>query len=613
MAFLRALVLLLLVMGSTAHAAGSDDHVIERAFLEDASRALSIDDVVGRDFAPSGAILARGYTDSAHWLRLKVRSAGGEPLILRIRPTFLDEVVLYEPDPDRPGAWIRKVTGDRVPFMEREVSSVALGFVIRPVEPETTYYLRLTTTSTSLLHVEAVGEKVAGLRDLRIHITQIVCLGFLLWILLWTANDFVLRRDPVVGWFAVNQLFFMSYDVLVMGYGALIFPSAPPGFVDKLMSVVVITTPLFSLFTNRVLIRQFAPYRFAMIVLDGLILMNAVALVLLIAGETRQGLEINALVILLIAPALPIFAFGTRREALPGKRTLRVVYCVQTVTLLMTMAPLLGLVPATTWNLNAAVIHGLLSDLPMFLLLQLRSRKAQRNGIEAQINLGLTQRELELERKQLDMQSRFMSMLTHELRTPLSVARMAVGMAKVEGEPRRLAENALDNMDAIIERCTYADRMEQQLLEVQARPINVASILQAATERSATPHRLKITAAPLPPLAADEQLVGVVLNNLIENALKYSPDGAVIDVTAAPAEQAGAPGVLIAVENPPGRAGLPDPDRIFEKFYRNPRAHMKSGSGLGLYIVQGIAGLLKGRVAYELVEGKVRFSLWLPC
>jgi signal transduction histidine kinase len=652
MAFLRVFVLLFLAMGAAAHAAGTrGDHIVERALLEDEDGTLSIEQVPRQSFAPTGTILARGYTASVHWLRLRVRPAGGGPaehsaqklddfcdkkmlqpvefaalycrsdgsarargaLVLRIRPTFLDQVTLYEPDPERPGAWMARVTGDRVPFMDRDLPAVTLGFIIRPVEPETIYYLRLATTSTSLLHVEALEPKAAALRDLQIHLSEIVCLGLLLWILLWTANDYVLRRDPVVAWFAVNQLFFMSYNVLVMGYGALIFPDAPPGFVDKLSSVVIIATPLFSLLTNRVLIKQFDPHPIATMVFDGLILLDLTALGLLAAGLTAQALQLNAIVVLLIAPALLLFAFSTRREALPGRRTLRWVYGVQAVTLLMTMTPLLGLVPATTWNLDANVIHGVLSGLPMFVLLQLRSRKAKQMGIEAQLSLDLTRGQLEHERRQFDMQNRFMAMLTHELRTPLSVVRMAVGTARVEGEPRRLIDGAFDNMNAIIERCAYADRMEQRLLPVQSGPVDILPILQAAAGRSPAPHRIRITAGSLPPVAADEQLVGVALNNLIENALKYSPEHSMIDVAAETAERSDTPGVLIGVENLPGRAGLPDPARVFEKFYRSPYARSKSGSGLGLYIVQGIATLLGGTAAYQPIEGKVRLTVWLPC
>ncbi|MFD2032135.1 7TM-DISM domain-containing protein [Ancylobacter dichloromethanicus] len=118
--FARLAILLALLVSGAALAreggAPAQDHIVGRAVLEDPEGTLSIEDVTGRAFAPAGPILARGYTPSTHWLRLTVRPGDGGPLVLRIRPTYLDRVELYEPDANAPGGWKRDVTGDRTPF-----------------------------------------------------------------------------------------------------------------------------------------------------------------------------------------------------------------------------------------------------------------------------------------------------------------------------------------------------------------------------------------------------------------------------------------------------------------------------------------------------------------
>ncbi|MFD2032134.1 sensor histidine kinase [Ancylobacter dichloromethanicus] len=126
--------------------------------------------------------------------------------------------------------------------------------------------------------------------------------------------------------------------------------------------------------------------------------------------------------------------------------------------------------------------------------------------------------------------------------------------------------------------------------------------------------------ARCPASISDEQLVAVALHNLVDNALKYSPEGSTVEVTALIEENAppdgraaATPGIRVAVENSCGRTGVPDPARLFEKFHRGPQARTTSGSGLGLYIVQGITDLLGGSVSYQFSEGRARFSLWLPC
>ena len=71
--------------------------------------------------------------------------------------------------------------------------------------------------------------------------------------------------------------------------------------------------------------------------------------------------------------------------------------------------------------------------------------------------------------------------------------------------------------------------------------------------------------------------------------------------------------MTVIVENDAGQAGLPDPAKVFQKYYRSHRAQSQIGSGLGLYLVQGLVRLLGGGIAYEPLSNRVRFRLWLPC
>jgi signal transduction histidine kinase len=87
----------------------------------------------------------------------------------------------------------------------------------------------------------------------------------------------------------------------------------------------------------------------------------------------------------------------------------------------------------------------------------------------------------------------------------------------------------------------------------------------------------------------------------------------VVDIRAVTAHYAGMPGLQISVQNFPGVAGLPDPKKIFEKYYRSPGAHRQTGSGLGLYLVHSFSALLGGHVTYEVAQEQARFTLWIPC
>ena len=66
------------------------------------------------------------------------------------------------------------------------------------------------------------------------------------------------------------------------------------------------------------------------------------------------------------------------------------------------------------------------------------------------------------------------------------------------------------------------------------------------------------------------------------------------------------------IENEVGSTGLPEADKLFEKYYRSPLARKQSGSGLGLFLVKELLDLLNGKVTYAPSDGLVRFEIWLP-
>lgn len=607
--------LLVWIVGlSLSGAVWGNDLIISRAFLVDRAGTLSIDQVVEADFTPAGPILSRGYTDAVHWVRVRVRAPDqGDEIDLRIRPTYLDEVRLYEPDAASPGGWKTRVTGDRYSYQNRDRAAIALGFVVRPQGPETTYYLRLKTSSTSLLNVEALEPRVAQVKDLRLNVFQMFYLGVMLWLLFWAMHDYASHRQPVIAWFLLYQLTYIAFDLAVMGYLAPFAPANNPQLADLATSVVILSLTFLAIVFHRTLFRLYAPPALLMRGLSGLMLLYPLQLVAMALGYSRIALEMNALVILALTFFCLVLPFTARRESIPSRRVVRVIYSLQTLSLLVSMLPIMGWVEAIEWNLNATIINGLVSGSLMFLVLHMRSRRLLREGQQAGLELELAQRQLQLERAQKEQQGRFMDMLTHELKTPMSVVRMALGAMKVEGPLKRHADHALEDMNDIVERCRQVDQLEQQKLILRPERCRLEDILLGLRSSSAAPDRLRVEADAMPDLHIDAQLLRIVLGNLISNAIKYAAPETPIDIGAMPAERQGRPGVLIAIRNQPGPAGLPDPERVFEKYYRSPGAHSKSGSGLGLYLARNITQLLGGVIAYDAAHDKIGFTVWLPC
>jgi signal transduction histidine kinase len=219
---------------------------------------------------------------------------------------------------------------------------------------------------------------------------------------------------------------------------------------------------------------------------------------------------------------------------------------------------------------------------------------------------------LTIEVRRRDEQDRFLSMLSHELKTPLATIAMTLGSAPFPDAIRQRVARSVDSMNAIIERCVQSDRIAYGRVGVTLEACDVVALVDDIRVACTEPQRVVVAHGDIPPARTDRQLFSVIVSNLIDNALKYGAPGAVIQVAVEPVAQHGKPGLRVAVSNPVGTAGMPDPKRVFNKYYRALSAQGKVGSGLGLHIAQGFARKIGGRLRYIPMADQVNFELWIP-
>lgn len=227
--------------------------------------------------------------------------------------------------------------------------------------------------------------------------------------------------------------------------------------------------------------------------------------------------------------------------------------------------------------------------------------------------------------KELDtMKSEFVATVSHDLRSPLTLMRGYATMLPTVGEmneqqqgyARKIIEG-VENMTRLVNNLLDLGRIEVGVgLELEEVP--VLDILQKVTgdlQPIAAQKNIEL-ALELPKelphsLQADAALLHQALFNLVENAIKYTPEGGRVSVRPVPV-----PGALIFQVTDTG-IGIREEDkaRLFEKFYRGSQreARLQHGSGLGLAIVQSIAGQHGGRVWVESRAGQgSTFHLQIP-
>lgn len=217
-------------------------------------------------------------------------------------------------------------------------------------------------------------------------------------------------------------------------------------------------------------------------------------------------------------------------------------------------------------------------------------------------------REKEIDR----MKTEFISLASHQLRTPLSAMRWYSEML-LAGDAGKLTEQQLsfvthisdssDRMIALVNALLNISRIESGRIVIDAKPTElrefVAGVVAELSPRAQAKNQQIITNihSRLPPVALDKKLVREVFVNLITNAIKYTPDGGEILIFISKKGDK----VMVQVSDtgygiPPG-----EKSKVFEKFYRgsNITKIETDGTGLGLYLVKAIVESSGGEISFR--------------
>jgi two-component system, OmpR family, sensor kinase len=227
-------------------------------------------------------------------------------------------------------------------------------------------------------------------------------------------------------------------------------------------------------------------------------------------------------------------------------------------------------------------------------------------------------------------QRNFVSMASHEFRTPMTIIDgHAQRLIKLQDSmsPAEIGERAGKVRSAVLRMTQLIDNLlnSSRLIDggvgggggggqyFHSAEMDMAALLQEVCQLHremvpGAPIAERIAAAPMP-MVGDAKLLFQVFSNLLSNAIKYSPDGGVIAVDAALA----ADEVVVAIAD--HGIGIPtaDLDRLFERYHRGSNVSGIVGTGVGLYLVKMVVDMHGGAVTVESKEGDgARFTIRLP-
>lgn len=261
-----------------------------------------------------------------------------------------------------------------------------------------------------------------------------------------------------------------------------------------------------------------------------------------------------------------------------------------------------------------------------FLIPQPRTFTARLTPIQTPEGAGVVVvlRDVTEQRRLEQLRSEFVANVSHELRTPLTAIRGFVetlrnGAVKdpaTAAEFLGIIESETKRLERLVEDILNLSRLEDRRTAITRRDVNIAEVVARVIPVFETRAREQGVALSvdlptgLPPVHGDPELISQVFTNLIDNALKFTPQGEVcIRAVTSPG--------WLKVDVEDTGTGIPADSlpRIFERFYRveKARSRLSGGMGLGLAIVKHIVEAHGGKVDVESELGRGScFSFYLP-
>ena len=229
---------------------------------------------------------------------------------------------------------------------------------------------------------------------------------------------------------------------------------------------------------------------------------------------------------------------------------------------------------------------------------------------------------MESEKAMANLKLKFVSMASHEFRTPLSIIKLAANFVKRYYERAskeqiyqrvQKIDEQIDNMIYLLDDVLSFGKSEEHKINAQPAPIPLNEFIEATKsdiEEQFNSHSIEVeNHISSKYITTDKSLLKTISSNLLSNAIKYSPEHLTIFWTFE--EITG--GILMTIED--NGIGIPEKDQqtLFEPFYRAQNTEGISGTGLGLSIVKRAVETLNGSISFESHIGKgTKFIVYLP-
>jgi signal transduction histidine kinase len=572
----------------------------------------------------SGDIFTGGYSQATHWLKLTfVNAPANESLLFTIVMTMLDDVRLYTPADlvDKNARIAPKSTdvsnwyvwqqGDLFPFNQREKDWRGFSFALRaPDNAMYTVYLRVVSTSAHIVYPQLwQAQQFIDYQKNEMLLFGLV-IGTMLVFLLIAFVLYLLKKETLQKYYLALIALTIFYIFVINGFFTEWFLTQHPEFASNLVGIIVGLLQIPAVGFHREFL--FGKLKHLFICRVQSVMMSFGLITAILAALGKYGLVaglFNFLMLTSIVLVLFILIYMRFKKKLSNQICL--IYFILLPANLMTLLVLFGLGTTAPWLSIYGTQIGSLVNLSILVVITLNHTYQSINDNQ----LAIAQ--AELDGKAAQSQRYWMAMLTHEIKTPLSVINASCqSMELLNMDPAmqsRLSKikRNVTRIDNLVKHFLGNDEVPARLQHLQRTKIDIGKWLlkrlnlfdEVAQKRWHVNVENKLT------VSVDADLLAIALNNLLTNALKYSQQNAQIEITVKSYFHQTKNGVLFSVSD----YGVPiteeKRDSLFVRFQLNEYV----GNGVGLWACQEIARAHGGYVWLDKfrTDGNT-FNIWLP-
>jgi two-component system, sensor histidine kinase LadS len=604
---------------AAASSAGENDS-FRVSYWVDEARSASLREAQYAEYTELEGSIGFGYSPHALWIRLSISGSSviGD-LAVVVKPAFLRRVELY--DPAINGMTAHPMLSGRDAAIEAG-NHVGLdnGFIIPSSTSDRDVYLRITTTTSLTADVGVFPVRQAQ-NSANISAGSLALyFSFILGFCLWSLVAWAIRRDGLYGLFSLRQIYSLAHVFVHFGsFRYFLSGSLSAETRDMIYVFVTATVPVAAGYFDVRLISEFRPSRWLIRLMYLILCLPVISILLLASSRPQPALQWIQLVV--ACQMIVIAALALTTKADPDRQldnlavwTVRGGYLAFATVIFVPILMYANLIHTSVPIFKILFLHAVISTIVLFAILTIRSRQRDLIAQETRLLIQVREAELRQETSKRVEKERFLSMLTHELRNPLTVIELLPGT-----DPSNTAalRKAARDMAEVIDRVEQSERIDNGQIQVEKTLFDLSDLVRQLTEVHAARERLAVECIPGQVVISDAGLMRRIVENLLDNAAKYSSSGSGIRVTLLPMAENGVDGLQLNVANEIGKAGPPDATRLFTKYYRSMGAHRQPGSGLGLFLAASWVSALGGTIAYTQEDAPngtllANFSVWVP-